>query len=432
MRTLRIFLCLLACLVLTACDTFRSEPMPEEYRHLMRRVVLFQGDVSTVGSGNILDLGPTTVTVTPGPGQTEERTDLASGGQLAIRRMHRVEIPISKTQEAEFGRFMAQIDGCGDAQLLMMGGEQAESWAWFEPTAITVSQPPADAGGLGRVVLTMQTRVFDAAIGQGDLLSMTAWEGATRDSGTGNLTHASREDYQGPAWTTSAGAPEFDGSYDAGTATVTVPAPIEGAELSLYAENGSLSGEITFLDWFGDTISTDVAPESATVPAYTWALEVDVTQADSRPRLDVLAPGSALGVRRGDTVTGCDDRAVAPYWLDVIREDGPILADITSLTGTGDPLTNVEIVVEGNVSFTRAVFDSGSGPFLDDDFPILEATDTFTYVYDTGSKTVTANSVVYDSNADETTIGIDESINLSESTPVRVEIPFTLPPPLGS
>jgi len=386
-----------------------TESMPTQYRHMMRRIVIWQGDIAVSGSGNVLDLGARTVRVTPGVVQSEERVGLASGNSLPIRRTHRVEIPLTTQEEAELARIMARFERC-DVQAYFIGdaSQGAESWAWYEPTSMNVSEPAADAGSMGATVLTMETRVFNPAIGRGDLTSYLAWDGSTVDSPPGALEYASRTGYEGPAWSVDNGAPDANGELVQDTAETNLVCPLGGATVRLAAEDGDVTGTITAFDWDGNQLDTvtDTNPE-LTLPEKTWFVFLQVTATPSRPRLEVSEAGRALGFRRGEVIADCDTRATAPPWtveaVDWCLGAGDQDLDFTdsdTIGFTGD----VRIYTESATDYKR--FFVGQ---------TLEFVDSVCQSQGTVTDTATVLSYSYDGVNDVTLVKVDGQTQIQDS-----------------
>lgn len=151
--------------------------MPDFLRHLTARIVIWHGDADSYGTGNIVDLPARYVLASPGPAQTEERVDMADGTTRATRRRHTVQVPISESEAAEFAALMGRQQDC-PVQAVFLGVDGAESWCWYEPARIALSDRGTPALQMGERTLTMETSIFDAAIWRGrDLLAGIPWAG---------------------------------------------------------------------------------------------------------------------------------------------------------------------------------------------------------------------------------------------------------------
>lgn len=234
------------------------------------------------------------------------------------------------------------------------------------PGAVGIAQDTSQSGLDGSNIASDQLRLFIAVPGTGRVRVYDSFGGTLRETGRIDLNARTPEmrlarriasgsfaeavgGYEGPLWAVDDETAYVDAegalvNTDGGAlpATIEVPCPLPGATLQLTGNRpGDVDGTITVLDWYGQELMSAAADEALRLysDAYAaigyalpaWRIRVDISRADSRPRLVVLNAGRALGSRPGEVITGCTERAERPTWQPPETPDAvaPLGADFT-------------------------------------------------------------------------------------------------------
>jgi hypothetical protein len=295
-------------------------------KRLFARVLVWQP-----ATGAIIDLPSRSVEASGGFSREESRATMSDGSAEPTSRSHSLQIPISH-EEARIASRLFRLTGC-PARAALIGVEGTEHVLWHEEARVNIESPEASPGRSSKS-LVLESSIFSPAIFRGmNLVEGVPWQ-ATKARNVGSRIEMRypgkgyRPGYEGPAYGVDSMGAEVDMlGVPAGLseATVQFEFPAWGASLKLSAVAGYyLTGILKILDWNESVIAFADAGSALTIPERGWYVEVGLSDAGGRPRLDVVSPG----VREGKFLTGhpredCQRAPTEPPWEIVPEPNEP-------------------------------------------------------------------------------------------------------------
>jgi len=276
------------------------------------RIVVFQPR-----SAWVVDLGPGNA-LFPRFNVGEGYFDTAAGTRRPVSRTRELVIPVFDSSKIEFLQRMHR-EGCEVRAILISKGAHV-MWGW--DSAINLVPFGGAVGTVSGANLVMNTDVFWCPIYQNtDLLAGIPWECEDATSIGGTFYFPGPTGWKGPRYTAATGMAVDENGALTGTGTPQLEMifPMQGMQCTL---GGTFTGSIKTLDHTGNTITTTnkntaSTDENFTVDTETWKIQVDVTNADTRPTITVRAAGSLNADRSGDCIDCSDpdaEASSAPSW----------------------------------------------------------------------------------------------------------------------
>ena len=216
---------------------------------------------------------------------------------------------------------------------------------WLSDSTLRAIDQRAGGGGMAGAELQLDSQYVSAAVCQvTNILECAPWNSAVAKvdvaavpgSGSGGasgegavytLKTFKKTSFNGPEWIVDEGdRVTSGGTFKGSLATLSFVFPVGTARFNFV---GEWTGTIRQIGWNGGTIQEDAKTAgvdlSVTMDATLWILEIEVTQADERPRMVLQFAGQSQGTRDGVCIECSDPAAVAggvPPWI--IDNEGPI------------------------------------------------------------------------------------------------------------